>query len=450
MSEREVRDLVTAPTESLAVEMKDWIDLSSAAGKEKLLKACLALRNHNGGYLLIGFDNATGAPNISGAPQDVRNSFHADTIQALVARHASEPFEVHVHFPQIEGQDFPVLEIDEGVQTPVAVKRPLMDGVNELVEIDTVYVRSLRSNNTPSTTKATWGDWAALVGRCFENREADIGRFLRRHLGDRGPEVERVFQAAAEDPALRVLRYGHERMESVAERIGEIPSELGGWEVGVAVVPELPDRVADESFLNLITSANPRYTGWPVWIDSRGFPDPESRPRTFEDGYEVFVPHLHGDDLADKDFWRIEPRGRFYLHRALQDDLRDGPRAPEPGTQLDFRLVIARAGEAIATALAFARALDAPEDAGLRFAFRWYGLEGRRLTAWSDPERYLSRRYEALQDEATTHVAVPSDTPVSAVGQYVVAATARLFAAFDGAPIAASVVEDLVREHLRG
>lgn len=34
--------------------MKDWIDPSSLAGEEKLLKACLALRNNSGGHLLIG------------------------------------------------------------------------------------------------------------------------------------------------------------------------------------------------------------------------------------------------------------------------------------------------------------------------------------------------------------------------------------------------------------
>ncbi|HEY6713632.1 MAG TPA: hypothetical protein VI055_15330 [Rubrobacter sp.] len=88
-------------------------------------------------------------------------------------------------------------------------------------------------------------------------------------------------------------------------------------------------------------------------------------------------------------------------------------------------------------------------EAALRFAFRWYGLQDRRLTSWTDPARYVPRDYQALQNEVTTQVTVPADTPPSALGPYVQTATARLFAAFDGASIPSSVVEDLTRNILR-
>ena len=59
---------------------------------------------------------------------------------------------------------------------------PFSDG-KPLVKSNTVYgVRSLHANNTPSTTEATWNDWKDLIERCFDNREADIGRFVQRHL----------------------------------------------------------------------------------------------------------------------------------------------------------------------------------------------------------------------------------------------------------------------------
>ena len=84
--------------------------------------------------------------------------------------------------PKIFDQEFPVIEVGSGVKVPVATKSALADGEDVLIRENRVYVRSLKANNTPSTTEAIWKDWPQIVEVCFENREADIGRFFRRHL----------------------------------------------------------------------------------------------------------------------------------------------------------------------------------------------------------------------------------------------------------------------------
>jgi len=66
------------------------------------------------------------------------------------------------------------------------------------------------------------------------------------------------------------------------------------------------------------------------------------------------------------------------LYRALQEDLAESPRSPEPLTVLDPLLAIFRTAEAIAVPMAFAKAMGlSPEETTLRFEFRWSGLEGR-------------------------------------------------------------------------
>ena len=40
--------LIDRPSESLAVEIKRWIDPTTALGTEKIVKGALALRNRNG------------------------------------------------------------------------------------------------------------------------------------------------------------------------------------------------------------------------------------------------------------------------------------------------------------------------------------------------------------------------------------------------------------------
>lgn len=174
------------PRESLAVELKDWFEPGTPEGQAKIVRACIAMRNRNGGYVFIGFDNNTAQPNVGGYAGDVRADFHADEINKLVNGYASDKFEVHVHFAVRDDQDFPVLEVDAGVKTPVASKSDLFDpNTKSLVRANAIYVRTLLSNNTPSTGEARWNDWAILVEICFDNREADVGRFLRRRLDRR-------------------------------------------------------------------------------------------------------------------------------------------------------------------------------------------------------------------------------------------------------------------------
>ena len=174
----DIRALVAQPRESLAVEVKNWLDLSDSAHKAKIIKALIALRNFNGGYLILGFDDPTMQP--SQNPQyDPIVMYSADAIQTLISKYVSESFEVTVEFEERDGVKHPVFIVPAGVKSPVAVKADLKDGQKALLSEHEVYVRSLNSNNIASSTKALWKDWPNIVQICFDNREADIGNFLR-------------------------------------------------------------------------------------------------------------------------------------------------------------------------------------------------------------------------------------------------------------------------------
>jgi hypothetical protein len=448
------RQLVDRPSESLAVELKRWIDPDQPEHIAKIVRAALALRNHNGGFLVIGFDNETSQPDTAHAPKDAKAAFHIDKIQGYVAKFASEPFEIAIEFPVRDEQAYPVIAIPAGVRTPVATKGELKGLNGPLISTGDVYIRSLRANNTASTTKARWNDWPQIVEICFENREADIGRFLRRHLGGANPsEFLSALQTAGQpvatphDELRGILREGSERFaEVVAERKAQLPKH-GSWEVAMLIVGAVPPHGANTPFLNLLDSSNPDYTGWPIWLDSRGFSDQTSRPYVVEGVWEAFMSSLKsswGNDHLD--FMRLDPRGRFYLRRALQDDMVRSERSIPPLTQLDFALAILRTAEAIAVGIAFARAMGCdPEKTFLAYVFRWTGLRGRTLTSWANPERHLSSAGQAYDDVVESVVDVPLDTPLSALDDYVGRVIARLFEVFDGFAISKSVIEDLTR-----
>jgi hypothetical protein len=125
----------------------------------------------------------------------------------------------------------------------------------------------------------------------------------------------------------------------------------------------------DKEFFATFAASNPKYTGWPVWLDARTLSDERSRPVVKGGAWEALVVALSDQTTNRLDFFRLDPKGEFYLRRLLQDDAI--PKQLEPGTRFDPVLVIYRVTEAIAVGIAAAKALGWPESACLGFLFRW-------------------------------------------------------------------------------
>lgn len=454
LDQTRIQELIDRPSESLTVEIKTWIDPDQAEGQAKIVRSVLALRNHGGGYLVVGFDDKTYEPNLVDAPTDVRARFHPDKVQALINRYASEPFEVGVGFGERDGTTFPVLVVPTGVRTPVAAKADLIVGDRKQVATDDVYVRTLRSNNTPSTAKASWKDWGALVDVCFDNREADIGRFIRRHLASAAvPGFLQQLTAAVGSPTQPrvsieqrlqdLLDAGEQRFFGLVNAQALQLPDVGWWEVALIIDGEVPKHGANTSFLNLLDASNPDLTGWPIWMDSRAFAEQSERPYVFDGKWETLIVSLDGFP-SNVDFQQVDPAGKFYLRWALQDDISNTTRAPTPKSAFDFGLPIIRSAEAIAVGLAFAKAMGcSPDKCTLQFAFRWSGLQGRELSSWAQPARRIRAGRHAHQDRVTVFQQVALDTPLSAIGGMLAHMLKPLYELFDGFELDASIIEDL-------
>lgn len=143
---------------------------------------------------------------------------------------------------------------------------------------------------------------------------------------------------------------------------------------------------------------------------------------------------------------RLDPKGRFYLRRALQDDISGVPGAPEPLSVLDFGSPIVRTAETIAVGMAFAKAMGCkPETTLLSFAFRWTKLKGRELSSWVQRDRFISRGRHAYQDEVVSFTDVPLETPLSALNEFVSEVVQPLFEVFDGLALSNNVIDELTR-----
>jgi hypothetical protein len=452
IDQNRIDDLIAAPSESLNVEIKRWINPDEPDGVAKLIKAALAIRNRNGGFLLIGFDNNTLMPD-GNRPKDVNLIFHVDKIQGIISKFASDVFEIAVGFGERNGHVYPVIVIPEGVTAPVAARCDLKDGSKFLIREGAIYFRTLKSNGTPSTAKARPNDWQDITEICFENRDADIGRFLRRQLA--GGSVERFIEiltglrASAVPPsptlsdrATALINESEQKFEKavVSREQKEIAAikDGGTWSVALVIDPPHAEAIPSSIFLNTVAGANPQYTGWPVWLDSRNSADRTSNPKVIDNAWQALIVSLEEGWFKHVDFIRLDPTGSFYLSRILEDDLTD--KVPR-GTALDAIMVILRVAEAIAVGLSLVKALGWQADARLGFGFRWTRLSGRELCSWASPLASM-RPGRTVQDSSVdTFVELPLDTPVSAIASYVEQATRNLFVRFDGYTFPIALIE---------
>jgi len=73
-SDQDIRDFLATARESLGLELKQWIDPNTPEGKAKIAKACMAMRNNDGGRLIIGFKD-DGTPDPGPYPADISTIF---------------------------------------------------------------------------------------------------------------------------------------------------------------------------------------------------------------------------------------------------------------------------------------------------------------------------------------------------------------------------------------
>ena len=153
---------------------------------------------------------------------------------------------------------------------------------------------------------------------------------------------------------------------------------------------------------------------------------------------------------GELDFWRIEPKARFYAARTYEDDTSKMllERGAKPGTIFDFVLLVSRTAELIGTLRAFVDALKIDrEKASLDLAFRWTGLKGRTISSWVEPMRSLMSFVTAEDDEVVSCVNVAQETPNNLIWQVVKRVTQPVFDVF-GAGVGDPVFEELVSRTL--
>ena len=110
---KNLQSLLSHPREKLEIDLKGWLDLTIPRDRANLAKAIMAIANHCGGYIIIGYteDNSGWVPD-EPHPSDL-SGYSQDIVNGIVLRYADPSFHVdvqHVEHPEKSQQLFFALD----------------------------------------------------------------------------------------------------------------------------------------------------------------------------------------------------------------------------------------------------------------------------------------------------------------------------------------------------
>ena len=425
--ERRLQDLLAYPREDLDKELKSWLNLSQEDDKANIAKAILALANHGGGYILIGFVKEEG----NWVPAEPRpsslNGYTQDIVNGIVQRYADPPFHCRVYsqsHPKT-AQLFPIITVPGNHKVPIRAKR---DGPNrEHVQMNAYYIRRPGPKSEPPQSGREWDD---LINRCIRAAREDLLENIRDLLFG-SVRLSRTLspQEEARKRLEEWVQKSRVQWQSLVNKklSDEKPSRYskGIWIVAYSIVGDFKPPTRSD-FLNILKKVEGHETGWPPWwVPSGG----EIAPYPYNGLIECWLATKgRFGDAAHSDFWRASPQAMMFLLRGYQEDIY--PDKFEPGTIFDLTLPVWRVGECLLHAERLANIL-ADQSTSIIFRVTWEGLSDRTLTAWANPRRILFGNLQSRQDSVTSEVVVSTDRISTTLPEIVGALTQPLYEVFN-------------------
>ncbi len=420
-SERRLADLLLDPHETLEIELKGWLDISGNEHRAVLAKALIALANHGGGFVLIGFEDAdAGAIPAANRPANMAG-YTPDTVNAAVLAYAEPAF--HCDVCIINGPDgllYPIISVPGGHRVPIKARR---DGPNgQGIKKNCYYIR----RPGPQSEEPQNGhEWDALIRRCLTNARDELLDQMRGILegGTPAPQIAPTYlNAVAEWHAASLARW----QELFAGHPEKDPARLPqGYFALSYVIGGPPGPLGAAALLEALRKAQIRHTGWAeFWVPTRE----GIKPYMHEGNVECWIARdgqAHG--AAHSDFWRASPDGKLFLIRGYQED--EVPDVIPAGTGFDLTIPTWRVGEALLHAANMAVEFGDP-TATITALFEWTGLQGRAIT-------HLARTRSVFDDHISqqgtfrTTISAQADQVATALPELVGKVVRPLYELFD-------------------
>lgn len=379
----ELQELIRAPREDLAIELKCWMDIDDKVVQAKIAKELLALRNHGGGYLVIGFHDKHPPVPDENRPETLEG-FCTDAINNIIKRYAEPSFHSvsHVVAHPITGETHPVISVPGGAKSPVRCKSDSPDN-GKSAKVDTYYIRRPGPESAPPQSGA---EWDALLERCLAGRKEELLSSLVGLLGGGSISLNTGGETQISKNPFTELREFRDEAISRLEELqqaklpeGDEARFLHGRYILSARFVGKTKQLQPSDLIQSLSGLK-RYTGWsPMYIFTR----PELEPYPVNEKIvECWLGRDEARDVGHSDFWRASTDGVITLVRGFQEDGHDGRALGiEPGTCIEFTLPAWRVAEFLLRIREFGdRCMDGPFT--IQLITQWQGIDGRKLFSW--------------------------------------------------------------------
>ena len=385
----ELQPFITEPREDLATEYKDWLDLTRNEHKATLAKAAIALANHGGGYIVIGFAEHTQILISGPCPEEI-SEISQDSVNDAINRYADPRFHCEVYNVRHPDTnvEHPVV-IVPGLFTVPVMSRRECQGV---IASNCCYIRkSGPASEEPNKPE----EWRTLFNRCVRANQDEMLESIRSIITGR-VEMQDSRPSVLDDLRDYCTAAQDRWKELVVSAPDESPVKFshGYYEMAFSLVNATPVNDFDELQNRLGIARQIKLSGWTPFLDIQR---PELKPYPFDVFVEAWLgrPYYRqtSGDPHICDFWRASLDGKLYTIRGYLEDSRDNT----PGRVFYNNLPIWRIGEGLLFSSRFAETFEEVDQIALHCCFK--GLKGRSLIVHSDHLVPFDRDYPCSTDE---------------------------------------------------
>lgn len=378
----DLQQLINQPREDLAVEYKNWLDFGKEDSKAILAKGCIALANHGGGFLVLGFDEKNNSLTSTQCPDD-HMVITQDLINGIIRRYAEPSF--HCKLEEIEhpvsGVNHFIVSVPGNQIVPVISKRTYLDKIKQ----NSCYIRK----PGPCSEEPQKADeWRNLLRRCVLADKVDLLNSIRSIVHGQVPEVPLTSNTTKAFNDFRENSF--KRWETLKRNLsldspGRFP--MGYYETAVYPVNATPTENLNELRKMLEHAQGIKLTGWPPFLE---FNREEWKSIPIDDNIEAWIKPTKDkqrNDAAHADYWRASRFGQLYTIRGFFEDSLEEWKNIEPGVYIGINLPIRQIGEILYFATRFLSGFQKIQT--VKIQCRFIGLMGRTLANLDDDPVWL-------------------------------------------------------------
>ena len=381
----DLQPLIIEPREDLAVEYKNWLNLTQEEDKATLAKSCIALANHGGGFLVIGFEELADSLISIARPVAIAD-ITQDTINSVIRRYADPDFHCQLYtitHPTTH-VSHPIVAVPSDLSEPVISRRACSGTIQQ-------HRCYIRKPGPRSEAPQTAEEWRTLLQRCVQANREDMLSAIRSIVLGRAETETSTPESIHEFEDFRTTSF--ERWRTVTHHLNpESPERFpnGYYEVSVHPTHSKPASSLGILQERLSHARRIKLTGWTPFLEmSRE----EWRPYPIDDHVEAWIGRRIDENTprtpSYSDYWRASRKGQLYTIRGYAEDSLETRLSVQPRTVVDVTLPIWRVGEVLYFA---ARFLNEFEDVrAILINCRFTGLFGRTITGLT-PGRSVSSR----------------------------------------------------------